>query len=93
MEFILEFVFDILFELIEFGSTSNRIPKPLKYLCIFLVASFFIALLSLVGYFAFGLLKNGEIIGGLVITALFAFFGIGLIINCRKQLVKRNEFE
>jgi len=93
MEFILEFVFDILFELIEVGSTSDRIPKPLKYLCMFLVASFLIGILSLVGYFAFGLLKKGEVLGGLTITALFAFFGIKLVLNFRKQLVKRNEFE
>ena len=93
MEFVLEFVFDILFELIELGSTSNRIPKPLKYLCTFLIASFLIAILSLVGYFAFELLKKGEVLGGLAITVLFTFFGIKLVIEFRKQLIKRNEFE
>ncbi len=72
MDLLLEIIIDLVLEGSVEASKSKKIPKFLRYLLIFLISLFFIAVIGLILFMGITILKN-SIIGGIIII-LFALF-------------------
>ncbi len=90
MEYLIEFILELVFESGLEATKSNQIAKPIRYLILGIIALFFIAIVGLIYLAAFLLLKE-SIIGFIFMFLLATFILISAIIKFKKEyLIKRN---
>ena len=90
MEYLIEFILELAFESGLESTKSNKIPKPIRYIILGIIALFFSAIIGLMYLTAFLVLKE-SIIGFILIFLLATFMLISAIIRFRKEyLIKIN---
>jgi len=87
MEFILELVFDGILELTK----SNKVPRPIRYMILGIIALFLIIVIGLLYLGAFLSLKE-NMIGFVLFFLLATFLLISLIMKFREEyLIRKNK--
>lgn len=90
MEYIIEFILELIFELGVETSKSSKVPKPIRYLLITIISLIFIGVIGLIIFIGIVILKT-NIIGGIIIILLGLVMLISSIIKFKKTyLLKMN---
>lgn len=87
MEFIFEFILELLLEGSIEASKSSKIPKFIRYPLIAIIALFYIALIGLIFWVGISSLKENIILGIFVILAGFVML-VGSVIMFKKTYFK-----
>ena len=58
MDLLIEFIFEFVFEIGSSASKNKKIPKPIRYLIILILAIFFVTIISVFYFVAFLLYKK-----------------------------------
>lgn len=90
MEYLIEFILELVFEGGLEATKSNKVPRPIRYIILSIIVLLFIAIIVLIYLTAFIILKE-SIIGFILIFLLATFLLISAIIKFRKEyLIKVN---
>ncbi len=90
MEYLIEFILELVFESGLEATKSNKVAKPIRYILLGIIVLFFIAVVGLIYLTAFLLLKE-SIIGFIFLFLLATFILISAIIKLKKEyLIKSN---
>ncbi len=90
MEYLIEFILELVFECGLEATKSNKVPRPIRYIILSIIVLLFIAIVVLIYLTAFLILKE-SIIGFILIFLLATFLLISAIIKFRKEyLIKVN---
>ncbi len=90
MEYLIEFILELVFEGGLEATKSNKVPKPIRYIILIIIALFFITIIGLIYLTAFLILKE-SLIGFILMFLLATFMTISIIIKFRKEyLIKTN---
>ncbi len=90
MEFILEVVFELIFEGIEEISTNKKISKWIRYPLIVVIVAFYLLLIGL--FFALGVdMFSENKLGSLLMIALAIFMFVICAVAFRKLYLKKNK--
>jgi len=77
MEFLFEFILELLLEGSIEASKSRKVPAPIRYLLIIMISLFFIAVIGLIIFAGIISLKKNIIVG-----ILFIILGLYFLIMC-----------
>ncbi len=88
VDFLFEFVFDVLLEIGVEASKSRRLPKWLRYLLIAVIALFLMAVVGMVVIAGVLMMQESMVIGLLLILAGIFLLG-ACIVLLRKNYLKR----
>lgn len=88
MEYLIEFILELVVEGGLEVTKSNKIPKPIRYIILGIIALLFIAVIGLIYLTAFLILKE-SIIGFILIFLLATFMLISAIIKFKKEYLKK----
>jgi len=90
----MDFLFELIFELILEGSIeaskSSKIPKPIRYILIFLICLFFLFIISLFIIIGIDLLKENKI-GGIIIIIFGILFALVCLYSFIKVYIKKSK--
>ncbi len=75
MEYIFEFILELIFEGSIEASKSKKVPKPIRYILITLIALFFLAVIGLIFLTGFLSLEKSIVVG-----IFFILIGIILLV-------------
>lgn len=90
MEYIIEFILELFFELGIEASKSNKTPKVIRYLLITIISLIFIFVIGLIIFLGILILET-NIIGGIIIILLGLIMLVSSIIKFKKTyLLKKN---
>lgn len=85
---LMEFIFELLFEGMLEATKSKKVPRIIRYLLIFIIVSFFLAVIGLIIYIGIYFLKKNLFIS-LLFILLALFFLIGGIVKFKKLYLKK----
>lgn len=88
MEYLIEFILELVLEGGLEVTKSNKVPKPIRYIILGIIALLFIAVIGLIYLTAFLILKE-SIIGFILIFLLATFMLISAIIKFKKEYLKK----
>ena len=90
MDFIIELIFEFLFDGMLETSKSNRVPKFIRYPLIIIIILFFILVIGFIFIVSILSFKESIIAGILLIIDLFLF--VGSIYKFRKEYFSKNNY-
>lgn len=88
MEYIIEFILELIFEVGVEASKSSKVPKFIRYLLITIISISFICVIGLIIFMGISILKN-HILGGIIIILFGIFLFIMSIIKFRNTYLKK----
>ena len=88
MEYLIEFILELVLEGGLEVTKSNKVPKPIRYIILGIIALLFIAVIGLIYLTAFLILKE-SIIGFILNFLLATFMLISAIIKLKKEYLKK----
>ena len=88
MEYLIEFILELFLEGGLEAAKSNKVPKPIRYTILGIIALLFIAVIGLIYLTAFLIIKQ-SIIGFIVFFLLATFMLISAIIKLKKEYLKK----
>lgn len=88
MEYLIEFVLELVFEGGLEATKSNKVPKIIRYILFGIIAILFIAVIGIIYLTAFLILKQ-SIIGFILFFVLATFMLISAIIKFKKEYLKK----
>lgn len=88
MEYLIEFILELVLEGGLEVTKNNKVPKPIRYIILGIIALLFIAVIGLIYLTAFLILKE-SIIGFILIFLLATFMLISAIIKLKKEYLKK----
>lgn len=88
MEYLIEFILELVLEGGLEATKSNKVPKPIRYIILGIIALLFIAVIGIIYLTAFLFLRQ-SIIGFIVIFLLATFMLISAIIKFKKEYLKK----
>lgn len=77
MEYIIEFILELVLEGSIEASRSNKVPKYIRYPLIFLISLFFIAVIGLIVFTGVIVFKDNALLG-----SLFILIGVLMFVMC-----------
>lgn len=89
MEYIIEFILELCFEIGVEASKSNRVPKYVRYLLITIISLTFISLIGLIIFMGITILKN-NLLGGIIIILLGLVMLVSAIFKFKKLYLQKN---
>lgn len=90
MEYLIEFILELVLESGLEATKSNKVPKTIRYIILCIIALIFIFVIELIYLTAFLILKQ-SIIGFIFFFLLATFILISAIIKLKKILEKINK--
>ena len=91
MEYLIDFILELVIEGSIEASKNKKVPKPLRYVALIIVLLFFICVISLIIFVGILVLKQ-SIIGGILLILLGIFMVIASVLKFRKMyLLKVND--
>lgn len=90
MEYIIEFILELCFEVGVEASKSNKVPKLVRYLLITIISLIFISVIGLIIFIGIDILKN-NLLGGLVIILFGLVMLLYSIIKFKKIYLLKKE--
>lgn len=91
MEYLIDFILELVIEGSIEASKNKKVPKPLRYVALIIVLLFFICVISLIIFVGILFLKQ-SIIGGILLILLGIFMVIASVLKFRKMyLLKVND--
>lgn len=90
MEYIIEFVLELIFEVGVEASKSRKVPKCIRFLLIAIISLLFIGVIGLIILMGLWILKN-NILGGIFIILLGLFMLVSAIVKFRKTYLIKKE--
>ena len=91
MDFIIELIFEFLFDGMLETSKSNRVPKFIRYPLIIIIILFFILVIGFI--FIVSILSFKEsIIAGILLIIIDLFLFVGSIYKFRKEYFSKNNY-
>ena len=91
MDFIIELIFEFLFDGMLETSKSNRVPKFIRYPLIIIIILFFILVIGFI--FIVSILAFKEsIIAGILLIIIDLFLFVGSIYKFRKEYFSKNNY-
>ena len=91
MEYLIDFILELVIEGSIEASKNKKVPKPLRYVALIIVLLFFICVISLIIFVGILFLKQ-SIIGGVFLILLGIFMVIASVLKFRKMyLLKVND--
>lgn len=92
MDFILELIFEFLFDGMLEASKSNKVPKFIRYPLIIIIVLFFILVIGFI-FIASILAIKESIVAGLLLIIIDLFLLVGSIAKFRKEyLIKKKNY-
>lgn len=95
MDFLFETLIEILLEIIIDGSfgalESKKCPFILRILAVLLITLLYGGLLGVIGFIGFVLVKDGALVGGIVVFACDLVLLVLMLFELRKVIRKRAE--
>jgi len=88
--FLGELVFELIFEGIIEISRSSRVPKTIRYTTITIICSFYIFVIGLFAFIGIDLLRNNNILGGIVVSIFAILFFVMSVMAFRKVYMLKN---
>ena len=88
MEYLIEFILELVLEGGLEATKSNKVPKPIRYIILGIIAILFIAVIGIIYLTAFLILKQ-SIIGFILFFVLATFMLISAIIKFKKEYLKK----
>ena len=88
MEYLIEFILELVLEGGLEATKSNKVPKPIRYIILSIIVLFFIAVIGLIYLTAFLILKQ-SIIGFILFFLLATFMLISAIIKFKKEYLEK----
>lgn len=88
MEYLIEFILELVLEGGIEVTKSNKVPKPIRYIILGIIALLFIAVIGVIYLSAFLFLKQ-SIIGFILFFVLATFMLISAIIKFKKEYLKK----
>ena len=88
MEYLIEFILELVLEGGLEVTKSEKVPKPIRYIILGIIALIFIAIVGIIYLTAFLILKQ-SIIGFILIFLLATFMLISIIIKLKKEYLKK----
>ena len=94
MDFIIELIFEILFDRLLETSKSNRVPKFIRYPLIIVILLFFIVVIGFIFIASILAFKENKL-AGLLLIIIDLFLIIGTISKFRKEYftIKENKID
>ena len=90
MEYIIEFILELIFDFGVEASKSSKIPKVIRYILITIISLVFLSAISLIIFMGLWILKN-NILGGIFIILLGLFMLVSAIVKFRKTYLIKKE--
>ena len=91
MDFIIELIFEILFDGLLETSKSNKVPKFIRYPLIVIILLFFVLVIGFI--FIVSILAFKEsIIAGILLIIIDLFLLVGSIYKFRKEYFSKNNY-
>ena len=87
MEYLIEFILELFLEGGLEATKSNKVPKPIRYIILGFISLFFLAVIGLIYFTAFLILKQSTI-AFILIFFLATFMLISVIIKFKKEYLK-----
>ena len=88
MEYLIEFILELVFEGGLEATKNNKVPKPIRYIILGIIALLFIVVIGIIYLTAFLILKQ-SIIGFILFFLLATFMLISAIIKFKKEYLKK----
>jgi len=88
MEYLIEFILELVLEDGLEATKSNKIPKPIKYIILGIITLLFIAIIGVIYLTAFLILKQ-SIISFILFFLLATFMLISAIIKFKKEYLNK----
>ncbi len=86
MDFLIQLVMELAIEGAIEGSKSNKIPKPIRYILLSLVALFFVTAVGLIAFFGVIMFREKNILAGVFATAISIAITLGSVTKCRQYI-------
>lgn len=91
LEFILDFVFDLIVEGTIFAMSEKKVSMPIRIIAFFIVALLYIGFGGLCIFASVCAWVDNDTISAILFFALGLFIFVGGFIQMRKEIKKRNE--
>lgn len=88
MEYLIEFILELLLDGILEVSNNNKVPKPIRYIILSIIIIFFLSIIGLIYFTAFLILKK-SIIGFILFFSLATVLLISAIIKLKKEYLNK----
>ena len=88
MEYFIEFILELVLEGGLEATKSDKVPKPMKYIILSIIAVLFVAVIGIIYLTAFLILKQ-SILGFILFFLLATFMFISAIIKFKKEYLKK----
>ena len=88
MEYLIEFILELVLEGGLEATKSDKVPKPMKYIILSIIAVLFIAVIGIIYLTAFLILKQ-SILGFILFFLLATFMLISALIKLKKEYLKK----
>jgi hypothetical protein len=89
MEFVLEFIFELIFAGIIEGSQNKKVPMPIRIICGLFLAIFYTVIIGGIIFLSVHLLMKKEYLAGACVGILALGLLIGTIFTIKKQYMKK----
>lgn len=90
MEYIIEFILELIFDFGIEATQSNKVPKFIRFILITIISLIFISVISLIILIGIAIIKK-DIIGGIIIILLGLVMLVSAIIKFRKTYLIKKE--
>lgn len=88
MEYLIEFILELVLESGLEVTKSDKVPKPIRYIILSIISLFFIVVIGLIYLTAFLILKQ-SIIGFILFFILATYMLISAIVKFKKEYFKK----
>ncbi len=86
----MEFIFDVIFDLIFDSSKNSKVPKPIRYFFIFLVILIIVGIIGMIVLFGIDTL-NDSLVGGILVLLIAIILVIVTIVGFRNAYLSKKK--